>query len=183
MLFNNVGGTSSLHQDFMLLSQHSFDEIDAIININLGFMTHLTRYMLPTLERNGPSIVINTSSQAGAGLPYLSVYSGTKAFVTSLSFALNCELKAQKSKIKVIGILVGSVQSGGNASETNFWTPSSEVFAQSALKKIGSSYTMVTGYWPHAVQSWLMWMIPEFLFQRIMATLMQNMAKVTRKTL
>ena len=67
--------------DFKTLEEHTAKEVDAVIDVNLRFTTQLTRALLPTLQRDEPSLIINIESISEGGMPWLSDYSPTKAHV------------------------------------------------------------------------------------------------------
>ena len=95
---------------------------------------------------------MNITSAATVGAPYLSVYVGTKGFISAFTRALNAEMRAEGKNIEVIGIQVGNVLSGSNNVETNFFTPTSRRMARSALARVGCGRMVVAAYWPHWLQ-------------------------------
>ena len=86
-LINNAGaGRMGYFDDF------TTDEINNTIMINCSTVATLCTVALPFMKKG--SNIMNLSSQASFQPdPYLSLYAATKAFVTSYSRALNCELK------------------------------------------------------------------------------------------
>ncbi|MCX4186844.1 SDR family oxidoreductase [Methylophaga sp. OBS4] len=78
---------------FALLSQHSDEDIERIIYINLVSQIALTRLMLPLLLKKEQTVVVNFGSTLGSiGLPGYSVYSASKFGLRGFSEALNREL-------------------------------------------------------------------------------------------
>jgi short-subunit dehydrogenase len=154
ILINNVGGqggqTSSTFQLFRDFANH---EVDRVIDVNARFATQLTRALLPNLERNEPSLIMNLSSTSALGLPYLSVYSGSKGYIESFTKALNTEMKAEGKDIDVIGIKVGSVQSAGNDVQLGFFIPTSRQMASASLNRVGCGRALISAYWPHFLQT------------------------------
>lgn len=87
-LINNAGLGD--HGDF---ESASWDRLRAMLDVNIGALTHLTHLLLPALKKSGRAAILNVSSVAGFfPLPSMAVYSATKAYVTSFSEALRIEL-------------------------------------------------------------------------------------------
>lgn len=169
ILINNVGGTGALDVDFNTLETHTTTEVDALISINIRFTTQLTRALLPTLRRHEPSLIMNVGSISETGLPWLSVYSFSKA--------LRVELMAYNHKVEVLGIQVGSVQSQQNQADTSFFVPSSRVMARSALARIGCGRANVTGYFPHALQALSFSVLPEWALDKLFVVYLKPLAE------
>ena len=162
VLINNVGGQGGLtRKTYQTLEESTGEEVDNIININARFATQLTRVLLPSLTHNTPSLIMNISSGATIGLPYLSVYGGSKGYIDTLTRALSAEMRAEGKDVEVMGIRVGSVQSQGNDVESGFFIPTSRRMAKAALDRVGCGRMMVCAFWPHALQVRLAEMLPE----------------------
>ncbi|KAK5173341.1 uncharacterized protein LTR77_002022 [Saxophila tyrrhenica] len=112
VLVNNVGGIMSTPQ-FVAHSEIPHEDIDAIINLNLRFGTHLIRELLPVLRENGPALLANIGSVGGiVGVPYITTYSATKAYVHTLTESLKNEMVAERVEgVDVVGFVVGNVES------------------------------------------------------------------------
>jgi 17beta-estradiol 17-dehydrogenase / very-long-chain 3-oxoacyl-CoA reductase len=177
VLINNVGGTASLDVDFKTLESHTAKEVDALIGINLRFTTQLTRALLPTLKRSEPSLILNIGSISDSGMPWLSVYSSTKAYMHAFTRALYFELKAYNHKIEVLGIQTGSVQSQQNQADTSFFVPSSRVMARSALARVGCGRATATGYFPHSLQGFFFSILPDWAMERIAVAYLKPLAE------
>lgn len=96
--------TEGIAVDFLInnagLGDHGkFDSSDwtrvkAMLDVNIGALTHLTHLLVPSMLNGGRAAVLNVSSVAGFfPLPQMAVYSATKAYVTSFSEALSIELR------------------------------------------------------------------------------------------
>ncbi|MCJ1468481.1 hypothetical protein MMC07_007110 [Pseudocyphellaria aurata] len=168
VLVNNVGGTSAVFPDLKPLKDHTHDEADAMLNLNCRFATQLTRAILPLLQRNQPGLVINIGSAASMGIPYLTVYSGAKAFLMSWGKALQIELNAEGHDISVMGVVVGNAQSAANRSDATLFTPTSLVMAKAILDRVGCGKSIVVAYLPHALQIYPLGWLPEVVVQRIL---------------
>lgn len=167
VLINNIGGIAGIvSPQFKTLARHTAEEIDATIKVNDVFATHITGALLPLLQKNQPSLVMNIGSvSARLIMPYLSVYSAAKAYNEAFNNCLAAEMRAEGHDIEVLGIIVGSVRTEGRGSDisTSFFTPSARVMAKAALEKVGCGRNLVPGYLPHALQISFMGLVPEVL--------------------
>ncbi len=90
VIVNNAG--YGLHGPFEKLS---LDEQLNMMWLNMSAMVQLTHLALPLLRRHsGKSYILNIASTAAyQAVPFLGIYSATKAFVLSFSRAIRIELK------------------------------------------------------------------------------------------
>ena len=81
VIVNNIGGVVGIvSPEFKTLTTHTTQEVDDLIGRNGRFMIHVTRALIPLLEKNQPSLILNIGSMgAMMAFPYLSVYSAAKA--------------------------------------------------------------------------------------------------------
>ena len=88
-LVNNAGLGD--HGDF---SSGDWKRIQAMLDLNITALTHLTHILVERMLVKGRSAILNVSSVAGFfPIPQMAVYAATKAYVTSLSEALGIELR------------------------------------------------------------------------------------------
>ncbi|EEH16132.1 hypothetical protein PABG_06219 [Paracoccidioides brasiliensis Pb03] len=168
ILVNNVGGTGGqIRSQYTTLKGHTNDEADRIINVNLRFMTQLTRVLLPLLERHSPALIVNISSVTAVGMPYLTVYAGTKAYIQSFTNGLNMEMKAEGKQIDVMSMVLASVQTAGNPLGRGFFVPTPDKIARSSLRRVGCGCVSVTPYWRHRLQKLAMDVLPAALVRRL----------------
>ena len=100
----NAGGLGG-EKDFLSLP---LDSLRHMVNLNLGSSMAMTLLLLPLLEKNAPSYILNVSSLAGfAPIPSKNMYSATKAAVIYFSYALRFQLK--KKNISVSCLVPGPV--------------------------------------------------------------------------
>ncbi len=103
LLVNNAGVT--IHGAF---ADHTLDDLDRIVDVNLKGVLYGTRAFLPQLTSRGQAHVVNVSSLAGrVALPYQSTYCATKFAVRGFTAALRMELAARG--IGVTAVLPGTV--------------------------------------------------------------------------
>jgi hypothetical protein len=83
------------------------DRQSQMLRLNIVALTELTHLLLPPMLARRSGGIINVSSTAGfQPVPYTSVYSATKAFVTSFSMALAEEVRDYG--VKVVALCPGS---------------------------------------------------------------------------
>lgn len=83
---------------------------EAMIRVNAIATTKLCRMFLPGLIGRGGKIMNVASTGAFSGGPYNAVYCATKAYVLSLTEALDCELRG--SGVSVSALCPGAVRTG-----------------------------------------------------------------------
>jgi short-subunit dehydrogenase len=108
MLVNNagVGATAPLLDSDM-------DKMDAMIQLNVVALTHLTKAVVPGMVARGGGTIVNISSIVAVSPETLNgVYGGSKAYVLALTQSLHHELGAK-------GVRVQAVLPGATATE--FW--------------------------------------------------------------
>ncbi|WP_188133924.1 SDR family NAD(P)-dependent oxidoreductase [Chitinophaga sp. CF418] len=151
------------------LATFPVSEIGRTVNLNILFPTYLTRSLL-ALE-NQLSLIINISSYAGLfPPPFLAVYAGTKAYNNAFSKALSVELE----NATVISMLVGSVHTGSNTKPVSFMRPDAGVFAKRVIRMAGAGRKSVYPYWPHAVQTYVLSLLPAGFIDRVMRKAMRR---------
>lgn len=171
VLINNAGFGHNPAKDFITFTAQSPALIARLIHVNISFMTFLTHAFLPTLQRTAtqkdPSFIINSGSLAELGLPWVSVYSGAKSYITGFSKALDSELKGEGQHVEVISALIGDTDSDGHKVGTSLFTPSSPDMARLILNSAGGTGPVVrVPYWGHLVQLWLCNVQPYRLLQK-----------------
>ena len=100
----NAGGLGG-EKDYLSLS---LDSLRQMVNLNLESSMAMSLLLLPLLEKNAPSYILNVSSLAGfAPIPSKNMYSATKAAVIYFSYGLRFQLK--KKNISVSCLVPGPV--------------------------------------------------------------------------
>jgi uncharacterized protein len=98
MLCNVAGFGGS--RDYLSLP---LDSLRYMINLNVGSAMSLTLTLLPLLEKNAPSYILNVGSMAGfAPIPVKNLYSATKAAVVFFSYSLSYQLKEKNISVSVL---------------------------------------------------------------------------------
>lgn len=167
VLINNVGGTAG-KSAFCPLHKRTSEDARMFIDINLRFPTEITRVMLPLLRKNTPSLIMNVSSATSDfGLPYLSIYSGSKAYNKSWSRCLSSEMKADGLDVEVIALVVSAVATDNYAKPQGVFVPNANQFAKAALGVVGCGRSVVYPYWGHRVQSFMFESMPTWMAEKM----------------
>ena len=150
-------------------AKFSSSEIDETITLNMAFPSQLTRRLLPHLSKQ--SLILNISSYAGLfPPPYLAVYAGTKAYNNAFSISLARELE----NTEVISLITGSVNTGSNTKPVTFMRPGATTYARHVLAIVGCGRKSIMPYWPHAIQTFLISLLPEKMIDNATKKAMQK---------
>ena len=182
VLINNVGGGVKIQP----LEKSNSEEVDFAINTNARFPTQLTRALLPKLVRpDGPTLIMNIGSLADAGVPYATVYGGSKAFNMAMSSSLAVEVKVEGKNIEVLAIPIGRVTDCAHNDEpSSFFTPNARTMARACVDRVGCGRKVVVGYVGHAVQKLMIDLLPSFVFDMLVVPNMkERKEKDERKSL
>lgn len=174
VLINNAGG-NPFRPVYQYVHEKSLAQFVATINLNAVFPLVLISKLLPQLLRNdGPSLVINIGSISDIGAPGLSAYGPCKAFLNSVTVGIARELQMMSSagtdsKVEILGIRVGEVcGTVYDKAEPSLFHPSATTMAKACLARVGCGRKLVVGYFPHAVQSLLLDLLPDNLADQAM---------------
>ncbi|KAL9109122.1 MAG: hypothetical protein Q9227_006213 [Pyrenula ochraceoflavens] len=181
VLVNNVGGTGNQKKNFMPLQDFTVEDIDSTVNINALFATKITHFLLPSLLKNEPSLILNVGSTAASGFPQLSVYAGTKGYLMSLSESLQNELVDQRKDVTVHTVLIAAVQAGNIELEKSVFVPSARAVARATIDKVGCGEVVITPWLPHAMQTSIMGSFPTKLRRRALIGLLRMAENAERK--
>jgi len=169
VLINNAGGPPPL------AGEHLYDTIekstasnkDGWLSLNARFPMQLTSALLPTLLKHQPSLVINVGSMADLGNPWLTVYSGSKAFLMTWSIALAREMSAEKRDVEVIGVETANVTGvGWRQDPATIFMPDAKTYAAAVLDRVGcgrAGQVVLNGYWSQGLMRAFMLSIPDWL--------------------
>lgn len=162
VLVNNVGGAGNLKKAFTTFQEHTAKEIDDMISINMLFTLHLTHALLPILARQESALIMNTGSSSQFGMVYLSVYSPTKAYLSSWGNALSTEMQAEGLNIEVMTVVSGNTQTGQDTRSANIFRPTARTFAKAALAKVGCGNTVVVAHFWHGLEAAVIGSFPQW---------------------
>lgn len=95
----NVAGLGGEH-DYLSLP---LDSLRYMVRLNLESVMALTLTLLPLLEKNTPSYILNVASMAGfAPIPIKNLYAATKSAVVSFSYSLRYQLKGKNISVSCL---------------------------------------------------------------------------------
>ncbi|EKV20902.1 Short chain dehydrogenase/reductase, putative [Penicillium digitatum] len=171
VLINNVGGEM---RPSTLLKEYTFEDVQATISRNATFAVQITRVLATQLEENAPGLVMNVSSVAAFGLPYISIYSSTKGFVDSFTKSLRAEFAAEGKKVEVMGLRVAEVKTAGYNVKSNLFVPEARVLAAAALDRVGGGQEIVWAYFWHWLQGLSFEYLPRWILMKITAMKMKE---------
>jgi NAD(P)-dependent dehydrogenase (short-subunit alcohol dehydrogenase family) len=96
VIFANAGGARP-----GLFEHTSEEDFDFAVNTNFKGAYFTVQKLLP-LMTSGGSVILNTSTLSTQGLPYVSVYSATKAAIRSLARSLTVELTEKGIRVNAM---------------------------------------------------------------------------------
>ena len=144
-----------------------FDELDDasvedLISLNLNSTTWMTRLVLPGMISQKKGAIVNISSAAGVTTsPLLAQYSAAKSYVAMFSKALNAEYKSKGIHVQCqIPLFVATKLAKIQKASLTVASPSG--YARAAVAAIGYE-TVVSPFWSHALQMWLLTSLPEWV--------------------
>lgn len=95
----NVAGAGG-SRDYLTTT---LDTLRYMVRLNIESCMALTLTLLPLLEKNSPSYIINVASMAGfAPIPIKNMYSATKSAVIFFSYSLRYQLKDKNIKVSCL---------------------------------------------------------------------------------
>jgi short-subunit dehydrogenase len=95
----NVAGLGG-DEDYLSLP---LDSIRYMVRLNVESAMALSMVLLPLLEKNAPSHILNVASMAGfAPIPSKNVYAATKAAVISFSYSLRYQIKEKNISVSCL---------------------------------------------------------------------------------
>lgn len=173
VLVNNVGVSYRYPMFFHELTD---SEVQDLMTMNIDSTVWMTRMVIPgMLERKKGAIVNISSASAMYDLPLLAEYSGSKSFIEKFSRALNEEYKSKGITCQCqIPFYVATKLAKMRKS---LMAPTPSAFVALAIKWVGHADCVVSPFFFHAVQGWVLDILPKSLVAKII----MNMHLATRK--
>lgn len=177
VLVNNVGVSYPFTKYF-----HELDDerVEQLITLNVNSTTWMTRIVLPKMLEKKKGAIVNISSAAGITTsPLLAQYGAAKSYVAMFSKALNAELASKGIHVQCqVPLFVATkLAKIRNASLT---VASPADYARAAVAAIGYE-VVVSPYWSHAIQLWLLSHLPEWVVIALTMNLHQGIRKAGMK--
>lgn len=172
VLVNNIGGSGGVKPEFSSVADRPAEHDETLLNVNIRFMTHLTRVVLPILIKNSPGLIVNLSSAAESlAAPWTCVYAGAKAYIKHYSHSLRVELEAEGKDVEVVSLTTGKVVTTGTGrkpSDETLDTPNPRRFAKAALDTVGYDSPAIAPYVPHYLGAGVVSLLPRTWSEKIM---------------
>ncbi|TYZ64020.1 hypothetical protein PybrP1_003539, partial [[Pythium] brassicae (nom. inval.)] len=162
VLFNNVGVSYDFPEYFDQLSD---ERMDQLIKLNVTSTTVMSKLVLPGMAQRKRGVVVNLSSGSGRlVVPLLSQYSATKQYVEQLTRCLAGEYKSKNVHVQCQVPMFVSTKLA-KIRHSSFMVPSPATYARTAVANLGYE-TIVSPYWPHALQIWAYASAPVWLMSK-----------------
>ncbi|OLN85522.1 Very-long-chain 3-oxooacyl-coA reductase let-767 [Colletotrichum chlorophyti] len=171
VVINNVGGPTT--PMMRRLDQVPMEEIAANVHLNALFPTLLSSILLSQFVKvSAPALIINAGSISDMGWPLLSFYSGSKSYLTAMSASMARELSLDGIDVEVMGVRIGAVATKTELMAPGVFWPSAETMACAILDRVGCGRTVLVPYWGHAMQMFLLDLVPVALLDPLYKTVM-----------
>lgn len=163
ILINNVG-MQYLYP--MYITEVPESTVWDLVNVNVGATTHMTKVVLPGMQKRKRGAIVNVSSSAELQpMPLLAVYAATKSYIKSFTEALRIEY--EEDNITVQHLFPLFVNTKMNAfsyklQETTLFVPDAKMYATNAVNTLGM-VDHSTGYWAHGIQHFFMRLPPVWI--------------------
>lgn len=118
------------------LTETPWEKIESVIDVNIKGTTHMVWMFLPQMLKKNSGLIINLSSTgAFCGANKAAVYTGSKAYVTNFTEAIDMELS---------GTGVRTLTAHPGATDTNFWIANDTINSDyyHKIKKMSAEVTV-----------------------------------------
>lgn len=173
ILVNNVGVSYRYPMFFHELTD---SEVQDLMTMNIDSTVWMTRMVIPGMVDREKGVIVNISSASAMyDLPLLAEYSGSKSFIEKFSRALNAEYKSKGISCQCqVPFYVATKLAKMRRS---LMVPTSTEFVALAIKWVGHGDCVVSPYLFHAIQGWILDVLPS----SIVASIIMKMHLATRK--
>ena len=162
-LVNNVGISYPVPD---LLHDVSEEFVMDMVRVNLISTVMCTRLFLPQMVTRNRGLIINVaSSSAVLRVPYMAMYSATKAFVDSFSRNIGAEYRNTGIVVQCLlpfKVATNMAATYGDISQTSAMLPTAEHYVESALRVLGKT-DRTHGCVGHSVMGYISKLLPERL--------------------
>ena len=173
VLVNNVGISYPFTKYFHELEDTN---VDQLITLNVNSTTYMTRLVLPGMIERKRGAIVNISSAAGVTLsPLLAQYGAAKSYIAMFSKTLHEEYKSKGIDVQCqIPLFVATKLA--KIKKASLFVASPSGYAKAAVKSIGYD-ALISPFWSHALQMWLLMSMPEWLASKITMSMHQDIRR------
>mmetsp|Transcript_896 Transcript_896/g.1988 ORF Transcript_896/g.1988 Transcript_896/m.1988 type:complete len:341 (+) Transcript_896:3-1025(+) len=173
ILVNNVGISYPFTKYFHELSD---ENVTQLISLNVDSTTWMTRIVLPGMLSRKRGSIVNIGSAAGVSTsPLLAQYGAAKAYVSMFSKAMNAELRSKNIHVQCqVPMFVATKLA--KIKRASLFVASPAGYARAAAAAIGYE-TVVSPFWSHALQIWLLTNLPEWVMIMVTANMHGSIRK------
>jgi len=173
VLINNVGVSYPYTQYFHELDD---EKVEQLTSLNVDSTTWMTRIVLPGMIERKRGAIVNIGSAAGVSVsPLLAQYGAAKSYITMFSKALDMEYKKFGIDVQCqVALFVATKLA--KIKKASLFVASPSGYAKAAVAAIGYE-SMVSPFWTHALQIWMLTNFPEWF----VAPIIMNMHLGIRK--
>lgn len=166
ILINNVGVNVEFPTEFLDMD---IDDISRIVNVNINSTNQMTKLILPFMKSKSKGIIMCLSSGGGVltPAPLITPYSATKSYNDVFAHSLSGEVP---SGVHVHSLTPFFVESAMAKMRSSFTVPSSDTFAECALRQVGNGVRLQP-YWVHWVMASVVNLAPKSLQIKYVANL------------
>ncbi|KAF9104599.1 hypothetical protein BGX27_010021, partial [Mortierella sp. AM989] len=156
VLVNNVGTNHDIPTPF---EQESDKVLKDIVELNINAAMKMTKIVVPQMIARKNGLIINLGSFAGlVPTPFLSVYSGSKAFLSSWSQAIGAELAPKGVHVQNVNTYF-VVSAMSKIRRASMFIPMPKPYVKSVLGQLGisggaSTPSTSTPFYSHAIANW-----------------------------
>ncbi|KAF9351600.1 hypothetical protein BGX26_010429 [Mortierella sp. AD094] len=156
VLVNNVGTNHDIPTPF---EQETDKVLKDIVEVNINAAMKMTKLVVPQMVARKNGLIINLGSFAGlVPTPFLSVYSGSKAFLSSWSQAIGAELAPKGVHVQNVNTYF-VVSAMSKIRRASLLIPMPKPYVSSVLGQLGisggaSTPNTSTPFYSHAIANW-----------------------------
>lgn len=173
VLINNVGISYPFTKYF-----HELDDVsvEQLMTLNVNSTTNMTRLVLPGMVERKRGAIVNIGSAAGVtNSPLLAQYGAAKSYIAMFSKVLNSEYGPKGIDVQCqVPLFVATKLA--KLKKTSLFVASPTAYARAAVASIGYD-DLISPYWSHALQLWLLTALPERISTAITFSIHQDIRR------
>lgn len=162
ILINNVGVSYSYPKFFHELSD---TDVSNLLEMNTSSTTWMTRAVLPGMLERKRGAIVNIASAAGLyTMPLLAQYSAAKAYIEKFSRGLNAEYAAKGVAVQCQAPFFVATKLA--KLRKSFTVPTPDAYVKLGIRWIGQGDAVASPFWFHALQGYVMGVLPSFFVDK-----------------